>query len=108
MSYAVTIECGTCGHLGESFNPTYNLAPFFQWAMHNSNVRVDGLRGLNGEPTKFALLMVSYAIEKCEIHPDLSEFDLPNGWGTGAGALKFLQKFRRALMENPNATVRVA
>lgn len=111
MSYDIYFRCTHCKRRDDDrLNYTYNLAEMFRWALGGN-----GLRDLDGLTGAAAVPLLKTAIAKCEAddasgEPEraLSRFDAPNGWGSGAGALEFMQKMLGLALANPDDVIDVS
>lgn len=98
MSYDIYVGCPHCSHVTHSSNITWNVGPYFRWALGD-----DGLHQLNGLTVEKAGLLLHAALDKpCE---DLAKFDADNGWGTGADARQFLEVLLNACQASSSASV---
>lgn len=106
MSYDVWLEVDTGGEhphrISEYFEPTYNLAPMFALALGI------GLRDLTGKTGAEAQPILRRGIAAMEADPAPFEALNPsNGWGSYAGALKFLKLFLAECEAHPKAVVHI-
>lgn len=102
MSYDVYCECDTCDSSHGTANHTANQAALFY------EVLAGGIPGLDGLPCPEAAAHLRAAIEACEAMPDLSKYDAPNKWGTGASGLNFLREILAQCERWPKLRVRVS
>jgi hypothetical protein len=101
MSYDVTIG-------NNSHNYTSNLSNFFNEILYDEEQEFDeGIHVLHGLRGCDALPILKGAFVKANYHDDLSEFNVPNGWGTANGALHFLARIAIDCAMNPYKTITI-
>jgi hypothetical protein len=112
MSYDVSV--GT-----DSFNYTYNLAPFFRDAIADYG-RGGGMQELDGVTGARACMILRSAFEEIQrIYLNengsvpgaarfCAKYDAANGWGSTVGAMIFLTQVLAACSQNRRRKVRVS
>lgn len=87
-----------------SFNITHNLGPLWRWAGC-----YEALYESAGRPAAEIVPTMESALARLRAHPNVSKnFDAPNGWGTYAQALPWLEKVIAARKRHPRSVVRVS
>lgn len=103
MSYAISIECPTCGNEPFDSSITTNLAPMWRAA------GIDFRDGYSGRPASNLITPLDIAIATLEADPDRFRAMNPeNGWGDYDGLLDALRKLRDACRRVPTAVVAVS
>lgn len=95
MSYDVTVD--------DSFNYTYNLAPFFK----HFGADINSLHGLAAPDAERILTVALVRIAQTPTS-ELERFDADNGWGKWDTATNFLRNIRDDCRRNPDQTVEVS
>ncbi len=108
MGYAVGMEIYVGGEepaeVAESVSMTSNVACMWRHAMPDTN----GVAGLDGMKGCDALPHLLNGIARMKSKPDAYlPMEPPNGWGSYAGAVRFLCSLRDMATKAPLATFRV-
>lgn len=101
MGLDIWMACDKCGNRAEStFGFTYNVSPMWHAAVPHTEggmVDIDGMTGKESIPRlELALTELKKDPEKFE------KMNPPNGWGSYAGFVDFLEKLLACAKEHPN------
>lgn len=97
MSLEVGAMCPCCKRcLGGSENYTHNVSKLWR-----DTGCYEALYQSTGKPVSEVLPIIRASLDTIRSWPSerLAEYDAPNGWGSGSGALEFLMRVAHSLEE---------